>query len=136
MSSGSTSLLLYSIESLWKVACSYWNNFYYASPSGEKSYMLSISPTRKENRIPASYPNNNLKPQCSLELSCLCWAFYLNITFRSFNKICFTGVTMKKCHFRMAKLLEPSIKRNRTVIDWFWCRQTCSAGIKPVLKFS
>lgn len=25
---------------------------------------------------------------------------------------------MKKCHFRMAKLLEPNIKRNRTVIDF------------------
>lgn len=52
------------------------------------------------------------------------------------NQTYFTGATMKKCHFRMAKLLEPSLKRNRTVTDGVILIQTCSAGIKDILKFS
>lgn len=66
----------------------HWSNFYYASSSGGKSYAVHSS-HKEEKQIPASYPSNNLMPQCSLELSSLFSTSYLNTVFRSYNTCLF-----------------------------------------------
>lgn len=66
----------------------HWNNFYYASSSGEKSCVVDSS-HKGEKQIPASYPSNSLLPQCSLELCSLFSTSYLSTMFRSYNTCLF-----------------------------------------------
>lgn len=97
--------------------CFIWSNFYYVLSSGEKSCVVHSS-HKEEKPIPTSYPSNNLIPQCSLGLSSLFSTFVWTPCSEIATHVCLTGVTMKRCPFRTAKLLEPSIKKSRTVIEW------------------